>query len=57
VNDAGTGKVTVNPGVGGEITRDDVATFAVKALGTAQTIGKTIALINGETPIKDAVEA
>ncbi|MFC6200863.1 SDR family oxidoreductase [Lactiplantibacillus nangangensis] len=57
VNDAGTGKVTVNPGVGGEITRDDVATFAVKTLSADQTIGKTIALINGETAIADAVKA
>jgi len=57
VNDAGTGKVTVNPGIGGEITRDDVATFAVKTLSTPKTIGKTIALINGETPIATAVEA
>lgn len=57
VNDAGTGKVTVDPETGGEITRDDVATFAVATLKTPATIGKTIALINGETPIKAAVQA
>ncbi|MFC6163744.1 SDR family oxidoreductase [Lactiplantibacillus dongliensis] len=56
VNDAGTGQVTVNPDVGGEITRDDVATFAVQALSTPTTIGQTIALINGETPIATAVK-
>ncbi|CAJ1229239.1 SDR family oxidoreductase [Lactiplantibacillus xiangfangensis] len=55
VNDAGTGKVTVNPQVGGEITRDDVATFTVQALNAPATIGKTIAIINGSTPISDAV--
>ncbi|GAB7170162.1 hypothetical protein TUA1478L_21580 [Lactiplantibacillus plantarum] len=36
INDAGTGKVTVNPDVGGEITRDDVATFTVQTLHTLQ---------------------
>ncbi|AVK63560.1 short-chain dehydrogenase [Lactobacillus sp. CBA3606] len=56
VNDAGTGKVTVNPGVGGEITRDYVATFAVKALATPATIGQTITLINGDTEITTAVK-
>ncbi|MFC6182295.1 SDR family oxidoreductase [Lactiplantibacillus daowaiensis] len=56
VNDAGTGRVTVNPAAGGAITRDDVATFAVQTLKTATTIGQTIALINGETPIAEAVQ-
>lgn len=56
VNDAGTGKVTLNPTVGGEITRDDVATFAVQAIKTDGTIGQTIALINGDTPITTAVQ-
>lgn len=56
INDAGTGKVTVNPDVGGEITRDDVATFTVQTLHTPATVGKTIALINGDTPISKAVQ-
>lgn len=55
VNDAGTGKVTVDPQAGGEITRDDVATFTVQTLKAPNTVGKTIALINGATPITDAV--
>ncbi|VDG18891.1 SDR family oxidoreductase [Lactiplantibacillus mudanjiangensis] len=55
VNDAGTGKVSVDPAVGGAITRDDVATVAVKTLTTPATIGKTIALINGDTPIDEAL--
>lgn len=57
VNDAGTGQVTVNPTAGGEITRDDVAAFAVQSLTTPATIGKTIALINGTTPIETALAA
>lgn len=60
INDAGTGQVTVNPasqpGDGGEITRDDVAAFTVATLTEPATIGKTIALINGTTPIADAVK-
>ncbi|MFB9770366.1 SDR family oxidoreductase [Lactiplantibacillus modestisalitolerans] len=57
LNDAGTGKVTVNPSAGGGITRDDVAAFAVQSLATPATVGKTIALINGDTPIATAVQA
>ena len=56
INDAGTGniKVAVDLEVG-KITREDVASTILASLENDHTIGKEFDMINGETPIKDAL--
>jgi uncharacterized protein YbjT (DUF2867 family) len=57
-NDPGTGRVQVGETVPrGQVTRDDVAAVLVAVLDTPSTIGRTLDLIGGETPIADAVAA
>jgi uncharacterized protein YbjT (DUF2867 family) len=57
-NDPGTGRVNLAPHTGrGSVTRDDVAKVLATLLDTPTTAGLTLDLINGETPILDAVEA
>ena len=41
----------------GRVTRDDVAAVLAAVLDSPHTIGRTLDLIGGETPIADAVKA
>ncbi|MBO2452540.1 NAD(P)H-binding protein [Actinomadura barringtoniae] len=58
-NDPGTGLVTLaEPSVGrGAVTRDDVASVILALLDTPAVDRRTLELIGGETPIKDAIAA
>jgi nucleoside-diphosphate-sugar epimerase len=57
-NDAGTGRMTLAESTGyGEVTRDDVAAVLAALLTEPGTIGRTLELINGDTPIAEAVTA
>jgi uncharacterized protein YbjT (DUF2867 family) len=55
-DDPGSGRVTLAEQVDrGQVSRDDVAAVLVAALDEPATIGKTLALVSGETPIEEAV--
>lgn len=55
--DEETGKVTTDvPEKGGSISRADVAAAVTASLHTDSSIGRIIPLINGETPIAEAIE-
>jgi nucleoside-diphosphate-sugar epimerase len=55
-NDPGTSKVTAGESVErAEITRDDVAAVIVAALDEPRTIGKTFVVVQGDTPIPQAL--
>ena len=57
-NDAGTGLVKLSGGVPrGQVTRDDVAAVLAAVLDSPNTIGRTVDLIGGDTPIAEAVKA
>jgi len=57
-NDAGTGRVTLAESVPrGQVTRNDVAAVLAAVLDSPNTIGRTVDLIGGETPIAEAVKA
>jgi uncharacterized protein YbjT (DUF2867 family) len=57
-HDAGTGRVSLGESLPrGQVTRDDVAAVIVAVLDSPNTIGKTVDLIGGETPVADAVQA
>jgi uncharacterized protein YbjT (DUF2867 family) len=57
-NDAGTGRVRLGESLpGGRVTRDDVAAVVAAVLEAPNTIGKTVDLIGGDTPIAEAVRA
>jgi nucleoside-diphosphate-sugar epimerase len=57
-NDAGTGRVNLGKTVPrGQVTRDDVAAVLVAVLDSPNTIGRTVDLIGGDTPIAEAVKA
>jgi uncharacterized protein YbjT (DUF2867 family) len=57
-NDPGTGAVTLAESTGyGEITRDDVAVVLAALLTEPGTIGRTLELVSGVTPIAEAVRA
>ncbi|EXU62550.1 NAD-dependent dehydratase [Streptomyces sp. PRh5] len=57
-NDPGTGRVKLAEHTGrGEITRDDVAAVLVALLDESRTAGRTLELINGDTPVAEAVAA
>lgn len=51
-----TGKVKSDPLAVGSLSRADLACFLVAALHAPQTIGKTIPLLQGETPIKEILQ-
>ncbi|MEV2275943.1 NAD(P)H-binding protein [Nocardiopsis sp. NPDC049922] len=54
----GTGLVALGPDVErAEVTRDDVASVIVALLDEPGTVGRTLNLVNGETPVADAVRA
>jgi uncharacterized protein YbjT (DUF2867 family) len=56
-DDPGTGHVRLGESTGrGDVTRDDVAAVLVALLMEPGTIGLTLELIQGDTPIADAVK-
>ena len=59
VNDAATGLVTLAaPRLPrASVTRADVAAVLAELLNAPQTIGKTLELTNGETPVVEAVRS
>ncbi|SEP67798.1 Putative NADH-flavin reductase [Lentzea xinjiangensis] len=59
VNDPATGLVTLaEPRLPrASVTRADVAAVLAELLGARNTAGKTLELVNGETPVADAVRA
>jgi uncharacterized protein YbjT (DUF2867 family) len=57
-NDAGTGRVRLGEGVPrGQVSRDDVAAVIAAVLDAPNTIGRTMDLIGGDTPVAEAVAA
>jgi uncharacterized protein YbjT (DUF2867 family) len=55
-NDPGTARVAVGEALGrAEVTRDDVAAVLVGSLDEPCTVGRTFVLVEGETPIPDAL--
>jgi uncharacterized protein YbjT (DUF2867 family) len=57
-NDTATGRVTLSDRVPrGRVTRDDVAAVLAAALDSPNTIGRTVDLIGGVTPVTEAVAA
>jgi uncharacterized protein YbjT (DUF2867 family) len=57
-NDAGTGRVKLGERVPrGQVPRDDVAAVLVAVLDSPSTIGRTVDLVGGDTPVADAVAA
>ncbi|WP_406211149.1 SDR family oxidoreductase [Streptomyces decoyicus] len=57
-NDPGTGLVALAEATGrGEVPRDDVAAVLAALLDEPGTIGRTLELIGGEVPVKEAVRA
>ena len=58
-DDPGTGKVTVGASLatGDSVTRDDVAAVLAECLVADETIGKAFDLLEGETPIPEALRS
>jgi uncharacterized protein YbjT (DUF2867 family) len=58
-DDPGTGKVDIAEDLGrsGSVTRDDVALVLAELLRADNTIGKAFDLLNGETPVAEAIAA
>ena len=57
-NNARTGRVNLGESVPrGQVTRDDVAAVLAAVLDSPSTIGRTVGLIGGDTPVAEAVEA
>ncbi len=57
-DDPGTGNVRLAPKVDrGEVSRDDVAAVLVALLDAPSAVGQTLELIEGDTPIAEAVRA
>jgi uncharacterized protein YbjT (DUF2867 family) len=54
-NDPGTGLVAVGDLGRGSVTRDDVAAVLAACLDEPRTVGKTFVLLQGETPIAEAL--
>jgi uncharacterized protein YbjT (DUF2867 family) len=54
-DDAGTGKVAIDAGGSGEVTREDVAAVLAECLTADSAVGKAFDLLNGETPIPEAI--
>jgi len=56
VDDPATGAVSLGPDVSrGDVTRADVAAVLAEVLGRPETYGRQWNLVNGDTPIPDAV--
>ena len=58
-DDPGTGKVEIAEAVGrsGAVTRDDVALVLAECLAADNTIGKSFDVLNGDTPVAEAIAA
>jgi uncharacterized protein YbjT (DUF2867 family) len=57
-NDVGTGRVNLGESVPrGQVTRADVAAVLAAVLDSPSTIGRTLNVIGGDTPVAEAVEA
>jgi uncharacterized protein YbjT (DUF2867 family) len=58
-DDPGTGKVDLGdgPGGSGSVTRDDVALVLAELLTADNAIGKGFDLLNGDTPVAEAIAA
>jgi uncharacterized protein YbjT (DUF2867 family) len=58
-DDPGTGKVELAESVGhsGSITRDDVALVLAECLNAPNAAGKSFDLLNGDTPVSEAISA
>jgi uncharacterized protein YbjT (DUF2867 family) len=57
-NDPGTGRVSLGESLPrGRVPRDDVAAVIVAVLDSPNTIGKTLELVGGDTPVAEAVAA
>ena len=57
-DDPGSGRIAAGLDVGyGQIARDDVAATLLAVLDAGNTIGKTFDLVEGDTPIEEAVRA
>ncbi len=55
-DDPGTGKVEIGERVDyGQVTRDDVASVIAECLTADNSIGKSFDLLNGDTPIAEAI--
>jgi uncharacterized protein YbjT (DUF2867 family) len=56
-NDPGTGRVRLGESVPrGQVTRDDVAAVLAAVLDSPSTIGRTVDLVGGDTPVAEAVK-
>jgi uncharacterized protein YbjT (DUF2867 family) len=57
-NDPGTGRVRLGDGLPhGRVPRDDVAAVLAAVLDSPSTVGRTVDLIGGDTPVAEAVQA
>ncbi|GAA0983954.1 MULTISPECIES: SDR family oxidoreductase [Nocardiopsidaceae] len=57
-DEPGTGKVALGAEVGRDsVTREDVASVIVAVLDEPGTVGRVLNLVNGETPVVEAVRA
>lgn len=57
-DDPGTGRVTLGATVPrGQVTRDDVAAVLLAVLDSPHTIGRTLELVGGDTPVSEAIDA
>ncbi len=55
-DEPGRGTVSAGPGVArDEVAREDVAVVLAAVLGAANTIGKTFVVVQGDTPVEEAV--
>jgi len=58
LNDPPTGRVRLDEHTGrGSVTRDDVAAVLAELLTAPGTVGRTLELVAGDTPVADAVRA
>ena len=57
-DNAGTGRVNLGESIPrGQVTRDDVAAVLAAVLDSPNTVGRTVDLIGGDTPVAEAVKA
>lgn len=57
-DEPGTGRIRAGTDIGsGQVSREDVAATLLAVLGADNTIGKAFDLIEGDTPIEEAVRA
>ncbi len=55
-DDSGRGTISAGPGLArDEVAREDVAVVLAAVLGAANTIGKTFVVVQGDTPVEEAV--